>query len=98
MGRVLLSCQGDTHHDGGKCLGDCSSECNAEDAPTEEHYEHKIQHNVGSAADEQKVQRTFGVTLGTQDRCAKVVDQAEESTGKIYAHIEYAQVDDICRR
>ena len=70
----------------------------AHDAPAEHRDEHDVQHNVDERRRDQKVQRTLGITDGTQDIGAHIVEHLWDHAQKVDAQIQRCIGQNLVRR
>ena len=70
----------------------------AHDAPAEHCNEHDVQHNVDERRRDQEVQRTLGITDGTQDIGAHVVEHLRDHAQKVDAQIQRCVGQNLVRR
>ena len=63
----------------------------------EDHHQEKVQENVAEAAEDQEIQRIFGIAYRPQDTGYHVVDQIEKCSRKIDMQVQHRIGNYFCR-
>ena len=79
------------------CLGNNGCQCNTGNTHLEHNNKKQVQNNIDHTRQGQKVQRTFGITDCTKDRCTKVIQHKCRHTDKVNAHIQNRKINNVFR-
>ena len=85
------------HQTGADRLGKQGSQCCAEHAHIKPNHKQQVQNHIDQTADNQKIQRTPGISDGAKDTGTHVIDQREHNSHKIGADINQRIIHNVVR-